>query len=130
MTGLETAEYLAVRGNRIMVCEMLPQLAPDTFVYHVVKTQLALAAQGVAVRKNTQVTGIEDGYVLYHDLVTGIDGKLPAEVVVMSLGVKPDRSLLDAANARFENVVVLGDTYKPGNIPNAVSNAFHRLKKM
>lgn len=130
MTGLETAEYLAVRGNRIMVCEMLPQLAPDTFVYHVVKTQLALAAQGVAVRKNTQVTGIEYGYVLYHDLVTGIDGKLPAEVVVMSLGVKPDRSLLDAANARFENVVVLGDTYKPGNIPNAVSNAFHRLKKM
>lgn len=130
MTALETAEYLAIRENHITVCEMMPAFASDTFVYRVVKTQLALAQQGVVLKKSTKVLGVEADGVVYQDLVTGLQGKLPADVVVLSLGIVPDKHLVKELEAEFGQVVVLGDTYQPGNLQNATGNAFHRLKKI
>lgn len=130
MTAIETAEYLSVRKNQIVLCEMLPAFSPGTFIYQVVKLQLGLAAKGVVFEKNTLVQKIEDGKVKYKDLVTGLEDSLPADVVVMSLGVQPDTGLAGQIKGIFDNVVVLGDAYKPGNIYSAVSNTYHRLKKM
>ena len=93
MTALETAEFMAERKNTIVLCEMMPQFAADTFIYRVVKTQLGLARQGVCMKPHTMVLGANEEGVLYRDLVTGLEGVLPAEVIVLSLGVRPDRTL-------------------------------------
>ncbi len=130
MTALETAEFMAERGNTIVLCEMMPQFAADTFIYRVVKTQLGLARQGVCMKPNTMVLGANEEGVLYKDLVTGLEGVLPAEVVVLSLGVRPDRSLRSKLEATFDNVVVLGDTNQTGTLQNATGATFHRIKRI
>lgn len=130
MTALETAEFLAERGNTIVLCEMMPQFAADTFIYRVVKTQLGLARQGVCMKPNTMVLGANEEGVLYRDLVTGLEGVLPAEVVVLSLGVRPDRSLRSKLEDTFDNVVVLGDTNQTGTLQNATGATFHRVKRL
>lgn len=130
MTALETAEFMAERGNTIVLCEMMPQFAADTFIYRVVKTQLGLARQGVCMKPNTMVLGANEEGVLYKDLVTGLEGVLPAEVVVLSLGVRPDRSLRSKLEATFDNVLVLGDTNQTGTLQNATGATFHRIKRI
>lgn len=99
MTGIETAELLAAKGARPVICEMLAMLGAGSFILSTVKAQLGLARQGVAMKKSTLVTGIEDGKVLFKDLRTGLAGSLPADAVVLALGVKPDKRLLDALSA-------------------------------
>lgn len=130
MTALETAEFMIERGNSIVLCEMMPQFAADTFIYRVVKTQLGLARQGVCMKPNTMVLGANEEGVLYKDLITGLEGVLPAEVVVLSLGVRPDRSLRSKLEAMFDNVVVLGDTNQTGTLQNATGATFHRIKRI
>ena len=130
MTALETAEFMVERGNTIVLCEMMPQFAADTFIYRVAKTQLWLANHGVAMKPSTLVTGANEEGVLYKDLITGLEGVLPAEVIVLSLGVGPDKSLRDKLNAAFDNVVILGDSNQTGTLQNATGNTFHRLKRV
>ena len=130
MTALETAEFMAERKNTIVLCEMMPQFAADTFIYRVVKTQLGLARQGVAMKPHTMVLGANEEGVLYRDLVTGLEGVLPAEVIVLSLGVRPDRTLRAKLDEAFDNVVVLGDSNKTGTLQNATGATFHRLKRI
>lgn len=130
MTALETAEFMVERGNTIVLCEMTPQFAADTFIYRVAKTQLWLANHGVAMKPSTLVTGANEEGVLYKDLVTGLEGVLPAEVIVLSLGVRPDKTLRDRLNAAFDNVIVLGDSNQTGTLQNATGNTFHRLKRI
>ncbi len=130
MTALETAEFMAERKNTIVLCEMMPQFAADTFIYRVVKTQLGLARQGVCMKPHTMVLGANEEGVMYRDLVTGLEGVLPAEVIVLSLGVRPDRALRAKLDEAFDNVVVLGDSNKTGTLQNATGATFHRLKRI
>ena len=130
MSALETAEFMAERKNTIVLCEMMPQFAADTFIYRVVKTQLGLARQGVCMKPHTMVLGANEEGVLYRDLVTGLEGVLPAEVIVLSLGVRPDRTLRAKLDEAFDNVVVLGDSNKTGTLQNATGATFHRLKRI
>ena len=130
MTALETAEFMAERKNSIVLCEMMPQFAADTFIYRVAKTQLGLARQGVCMKPHTMVLGANEEGVMYRDLVTGLEGVLPAEVIVLSLGVRPDRALRAKLEEHFDNVVVLGDSNKTGTLQNATGATFHRLKRI
>ncbi len=130
MTALETAEFMAERRNSIVLCEMMPQFAADTFIYRVAKTQLGLARQGVCMKPHTMVLGANEEGVMYRDLVTGLEGVLPAELIVLSLGVRPDRALREKLEEHFDNVVVLGDSSKTGTLQNATGTTFHRLKRI
>ena len=130
MTALETAEFMAEHKNTIVLCEMMPQFAADTFIYRVAKTQLGLARQGVCMKPHTMVLGANEEGVMYRDLVTGLEGVLPAEVIVLSLGVRPDRTLRTKLDKAFGNVVVLGDSNKTGTLQNATGATFHRLKRI
>ncbi len=130
MTALETAEFMAERKNSIVLCEMMPQFAADTFIYRVAKTQLGLARQGVCMKPHTMVLGADEEGVMYRDLVTGLEGVLPAEVIVLSLGVRPDRALRAKLEEHFDNVVVLGDSNRTGTLQNATGATFHRLKRI
>lgn len=130
MTGIETAELLATKANQIVMCEMLPMFGMGCFIYATVKAQLGLARMGVAMKKSTLVIGIENGTVKFKDLRTGLEGSLPADEVVLALGVKSNTALLNELNARFDTVINLGDSAKPGKICGAVSDGYHKVKKL
>ncbi len=94
--GLEVAEAFCARGLQVSVVELAEQpmvtLDPD-MAHHVVE---ALDRLGVDLHLGEGVTGFDvaDGRV------TGVrtaSGVLPADVVVVGLGVRPNTGLADAA---------------------------------
>lgn len=94
--GLETAENLRERGLDVTIVELLDQLLPS--VDKEMSTPLAqeLSRQGIALRLGKKVVAIDkqgdDLAVVLDD-----DEKLPADLVVMSIGVKPNSELAKAA---------------------------------
>ena len=96
--GLEMAENLVHRGFEVTVVEMADQvLAPLDLEYGRLVADF-LSLHGVRVMVGDGVAGFEqkDGETI---LVTTQSGRsLPADLVILALGVRPDTALAKAAN--------------------------------
>ena len=98
--GVEMADALARRHMAVTVVDRAPQpmstLDPDM-------GELVLPAMeevGIDVRTDATVTGFEiDGEGRVRSVVTS-DGAVPADVVVLGLGVRPNTALADQADCR------------------------------
>jgi NADPH-dependent 2,4-dienoyl-CoA reductase/sulfur reductase-like enzyme/rhodanese-related sulfurtransferase len=101
--GLEVAEALNHRGLDVTVVDLADQVLPPLDPEMARAVELALTGAGVEVRTSTSVTAITptdatdataDGAVR----VTLSDGtELPADLVLLSVGVRPESSLARAA---------------------------------
>ena len=87
--GLELAENLRHRGLEVAVVEMLPQvLRPfDLEMAHLVAERLR--DHGIALHLGTTLSGIEQGHVVLDDGARTV----PADLVVLSVGVRPESGL-------------------------------------
>ena len=154
MTGLETAERLAEDGNEVIVVEMAPIVGNGIFYYNVVKTQQFLTERGATIKTNTALREIKDGAIVvepWHGKfvsaslkgMRNINGyvaageaeqtgpyEIPVGCAVLSLGIRPDSSLLEDLESRFENVVAIGDCVNPGRIGDATGAAFLAVKNL
>jgi NADPH-dependent 2,4-dienoyl-CoA reductase/sulfur reductase-like enzyme/rhodanese-related sulfurtransferase len=95
LIGVETAEALIQIGCQVTLVEMLPQIlrALDWELARLVEKHMA--ARGVKVLTHTQVIGFEgEGSV---SAVVTNQGKLPADLVVLGIGVRPNVDLARAA---------------------------------
>lgn len=93
--GLELAENLRHRGLEVAVVEMLPQLLRPFDVEMAQPMSERLRQNGVDVRLSTALAGIEPDHV-----VLGGGETMPADLVVLSVGVRPETAL--AAEAGLE----------------------------
>lgn len=90
--GLEVAENLAHRGWNVTVVELADQIMAPLDPEMAALVQKRLEANGVTVITGLSVARIDEGEV------TLTDGRtLPAELVVASIGVRPDAALAKAA---------------------------------
>lgn len=96
--GLELAENLRHRGLEVAVVEMLPQvLRPfDLEMAHTVAQRLR--ANGVELHLGTSLSGIDDDHVV----LDGGASTLPADLVVLSVGVRPESSLARDAGLELD----------------------------
>ncbi|MCP4642800.1 MAG: FAD-dependent oxidoreductase [bacterium] len=95
LIGVEMTEALAEHGCRVTIVEMLPQILAmlDWEVARLVEQHLE--SHGVKVLTNTRVESIEG-----EGKVTGVvtdKGRLAAEMVIMSVGVRPNVKLAEEA---------------------------------
>ncbi len=85
--GLEMAEQLVGRGIAVTLVEKLPQVMPALDPDMATLVEEELRRHGVDVRLGAEVTAIEGG-----EAVTGVrlgDETVPADVVIVSVGVRP-----------------------------------------
>jgi len=122
--GLETALHLARRGNDVTVLEMQSALAPDASRTH--RDELMVEMAKVADRLHTvtggRCTGIGDRGVTYEK-----DGKvqtLPADVVVLSVGMRALSAQADALMGQTEEFAQVGDCVRARTVEQAVGEAF------
>ena len=96
--GLELAENLRHRGLEVAVVEMLPQvLRPfDVEMAHIVAQRLR--ANGVELHLGTSLSGIGDDHVV----LDGGASTLPADLVVLSVGVRPESGLARDAGLELD----------------------------
>lgn len=126
LTGLETAEYLAAKGNEVTVIEMAP--AVGTAMYRSVTAAVVgnIEKDGGHIMTSHMFKGVKDGAVVVNSLASGYDLDVPADACVIAMGVHPDETIADAFEAAFDRVAVVGDTANPETLRMQPAPAMQR----
>jgi NADPH-dependent 2,4-dienoyl-CoA reductase/sulfur reductase-like enzyme/rhodanese-related sulfurtransferase len=95
LIGVETAEALVARGYEVTMVEMMPQILRMLDQEMAQLVELHMKAHGVKILTNTRVTAFEGS-----DSVTTVvtdKGSVPADLVIIGIGVRPNSELARAA---------------------------------
>ena len=108
--GLEAAEALAHQGLNVTIVELAPHVLPPLESELATLVTAELAALGIDVRAGVAATAIEpEGG---RDAVVLADGsRIPADLIVLSVGVRPDTAAFEAAGVACERGAMLVDAH-------------------
>ena len=124
MTGLETAEILNETGNRVTVLEMADEIAPGTWFQLVDDEMERLEPAGTRFLTGHQLLEIGEGEIIAIRQKDGHLVHIPADSVVLSLGVRPQNSLAKELAEQLPRVYPIGDAVGSGTIADAVHSAY------
>lgn len=123
LTGMETAEFLQLKGNEVTDIDMLPGLGLGAFPLVVMDETSRVAQSGVRAMPGHKLAEIHKDRVLIED-TAGYQVSLPCDAVIMCLGVRPVNRLEEELSD-LEHVYMIGDAKKSGRrVPNAIHEAF------
>ncbi len=125
LTGCEIALHLAQQGKTVTVIDMISEseIAKDTtFVGRIALMEL-LDKQGVEFRTEIILKEITDKGVKIVDK-DGNHHEIPADTIVISLGVKPRRETVQLLRDLVQEVYVIGDCASPRTLMAAIHDAF------
>lgn len=112
--GLELAENLHHRGLDVTVVEMLPQVLRPFDVEMAELVAQRIREAGVTLRLETSLAAIGDKHV-----VVGEGEQIPADLVVLSVGVRPESGLArDAGLTLDERGYIVVDDYQRTSDPH------------
>lgn len=115
--GLEVAENLLARGLSVTVIDAMPQILPNVFDPEMAGfAQRQLKAAGVRVMTSCPLKGI-----VGEDRVDGVEtgaGTLPADLVVLSIGIRPNTAWLEGSGVETLKGCVLVDEFGATNLPD------------
>lgn len=122
VTGLETAEVLAAK-NAVTVVEMTKHVGST--LYATVRLFLTGRLQAARVKILTlkKLTEIRENEVVLTDSKSGETTAIPADAVVLAMGVRPERSLARQVLDEFDHVTLVGDVSRTGQIADAMREA-------
>ena len=129
IVGCETALHLARKGKKSVIIEMLGSIGGD--MYHINRVHLLklLKEAGVEVSTESRVLEITETGVVY----TGKDQRrkvLKADTIVVAVGMKPQRDLVDGLNGHVFEVYPIGDCSQPRKVIDAIREAFRVARRV
>lgn len=95
--GLEVAEQLVHRGIPVALAEAGPQVMAPLDPELAAILHAELRARGVDLRLGDPLAAVEDGGGAVGEVVLKSGARLPADVVILGLGVRPEAQLAKAA---------------------------------
>jgi 2-enoate reductase len=126
LIGCETALWLAQQGRKVTIVEILPDLlAGGTPVQHMNRLMLLdlLRFHRVEALTGTSLLEISpDGAVLLGR--DSSERKLPADMIVLAVGLSPERELYRSLQGQIPNLFLIGDSRSAQNIMNSVWDAY------
>ena len=129
MTGLETAELLAEKGNRIIIVEMADSVAPGVWHQHLNDVLPRLEEKGTKLYLSKKLTAISEGAITVEDTKTKRRSTLDADAVVLAMGVRSDNSLYKSIQF-MTKAYLIGDADKVGRIADATMSAYKCVKNI
>ncbi|MDI3534468.1 MAG: hypothetical protein PWQ82_833 [Thermosediminibacterales bacterium] len=93
LIGLETAENLTHRGVKVSVIELLDQILPPFDREIALLAQKHLNEKGVDIHTSEKVTSFVKNENSKEIIVKTDKGEIPADLVIMSVGVRPNIKL-------------------------------------
>ena len=120
VTGLETAETFAP-DHKVTVVEMLDKVGGNLYPSIVMHLAQEIMKNGGSIAKGKQLTAVENGSVTVKDTKSGEESKIPADTVILAMGVRSNRTGADELlEAYGDKLIIVGDSYKPGQIYDAL----------
>ncbi|MBB6632142.1 FAD-dependent oxidoreductase [Clostridium algidicarnis] len=126
MTGLETAELLAVQGNKVTVVEMQNKIGPDAYLPNLIDVTTRLKKHNVEMIPSMKLVEIKENEVSLQNTKDNTISNRDADVVVLSLGSVSNNSMINELEKIVPIVRVLGDAEKPGRVAEAMHTAFEK----
>jgi len=118
MVGCETAEYLASKGKKVTIIEILPAIARDLGVTNRRAVRTRLVADGVEALTSTEAKAITDAGVTVEEV--GQTRTVNADSVVLAVGFKPNTGLWEALKDKVPGLHLIGDAARPNRILEAI----------
>ena len=122
MVGLETADYLAAQGLKVTLVEMLDSLGGDMDKLEKAMLMKRLREHGAALYTDTKVERFTKATAVAKRGDQEI--AFPVETVVIAVGVRSNRSLVDAIEGSALEMHVIGDALEPRKAIDAVREGF------
>ena len=114
--GLEAAEALAIRGLQVTVVELADHVLPPLEPELASLISAELRRLGIDARDRVAASAIEPGR--HHDTVVLADGtRLEADLIVLSVGVRPDTAAFEAAGIACERGAIVVDDHGRTSLP-------------
>jgi len=129
MTGIETAEFLAVRGCELSLFEMLPNIGPGVYFQNMMDIMPKLGAHGVQFYPEHKLLGVE-GDTAAFERADGSRYEDRFDAIVISLGTRPECNCGDDIRDYIPEAVTIGDSNKPGRITDATTSAWLAIREL
>jgi len=130
ITGIETAEFLAAHGAKVTVCDLLDEIAPNANHTNRADILSRLQKYGTQFLLGHALKEITDSAAILEKKDSGESVEVPSDLVVMSLGYKPDTSLADAIREKGIPVIAVGSAVKDGTIAPATRTGYEAGRKL
>ena len=130
MTGLETSELLCEAGNQVSIVEMADEIAPGAWFQHLDDALPKLKRYNTRFYTSSKLTEIKSDGIIIENIKTKKAEHLSCDLVVLSLGVRPDNALYEEIKNLFKHVYNIGDSSKVGRIYNATESAYQVVKSI
>ena len=113
--GVEAAEALRLQGLQVDLIEFAPHVLPPLEREIAAGVTAELRRLGIEVRAGVAAQAIEHG--VEHDVVVLSDGRrLEADLIVLSVGVRPDTAVFEASGVVCERGAMVVDAHGRTNL--------------
>ena len=123
-TGLETAEFLCERGNKVTIVEMLDEIGKGVYVQTYLDCMDKLSKFDINYKPSTKLVEVRKGCAVLQDEKTQKREEYPTDYVVLAMGVHSENPLAEACQKICKHVMVIGDAKAVGRIESAVRDGF------
>ncbi len=115
--GLEVAENLMAQGLEVTVIDGAPQIMPNAFDSEMADyARRQLKAAGLRVLVSTSLKGIRGDQ--YAEAVETDSGVIPADMVILAIGVRPATGFLENSGIKMWKGTILTDEKLETNVPD------------
>jgi pyruvate/2-oxoglutarate dehydrogenase complex dihydrolipoamide dehydrogenase (E3) component len=121
--GCETAEWLAAKNKKVTLVEMLDEVASDIEPATKYALLQRLSDDGVKIITGKKVVGVVEKGALCLDKKWQ-ESIIKADTVIFATGAVSQNELFEKIQKKVKKVFVIGDANEPGQIINALSDAY------
>jgi 2,4-dienoyl-CoA reductase (NADPH2) len=120
--GCETAEFLAEKGMKVTVLEMLPRMGNDIDLWNRWVILDRISATTIQMEPNTKAVALTEKGVeaMTEDKPRFFD----CDTVVLAVGSREDNALAQALEGKVASLHKVGDCVKPQKVKQAVQSGF------
>ena len=130
LTGLETAYFLADKGNEVSVFEMEDEIGPGVYFQNLIDILKQIETFGVKLYPKHKLVEIKGNRAIFENTESKENVSYDFDYIVLAIGIKPNKELIDEIEENFSNVHVIGDAKQVGRIRNAMETGFELAYKL
>jgi 2,4-dienoyl-CoA reductase-like NADH-dependent reductase (Old Yellow Enzyme family)/thioredoxin reductase len=122
LVGLETADFLATKGIRVTLVEMLPEVGKDMDQLAKAMLSARLRERHVDIHTDTRILRLTKTTAVAEK--EGQEVTFPIETIVIAVGVQANRTLPNALAGSDLEIHMIGDAVEPRKALAAIQEGF------